>query len=561
MKPYALLLLACVPAACSGRGEKAPAFDGGAGGGTGNARCSTDSQCPSGACVIGICVQRASSFSTSLAVEIAPAISGAPAALTEVTPAPSGGLWKLQTSPSIVVNAAFNLPADAPMDAKIPPSANAILSVPSQIPGRPDLTFETTVRPGITSAEIAIPKAVGARAATLDLVPLSPADQTSPPYRFTVTEAQGPIAVTLPTNNQTPHGTLLDAFNKPKTAYTARAFVDKNLVSKNLVSNVAAMKDDGRFVLSIPAAVTGVLSIELAPVSGTDPWFTFTSMMLSGPNANVGTVILPAYQAPMDPSVVFMVRGSDTNAPLTGASVRATTILDPDTSTPPPLGVTRFWQSGTTTGDGNASLSLIPGVGLTPRLYDVTVVPPPASPYASTCVPQQPILGPGDTAMIQVPRRPVLSGTVLSAQGTMLSDVTVTATRDPRLAKVPPCGGSTPTAFTTTTNQGTYRLPVDRGTYQLDYDPPAGSSAPRFSEYNVRVDDDTPHSIALPQPFLIEGDVVDADEKPLANAMIRIFEPQCPKTEGCTVAPVLRAETLTDDVGHFRAIVAIPPSN
>lgn len=482
-------------------------------------------------------------------MEIAPAGSGSRAAITEVAPAPNGGSWKLQTS------AAVTVAYDVPMDGIFPSNANLIVSVPSQIPGRPDLTFQMTVRPGIGSAAIAIPTAIGAQPGTLDVVPLAPADQTSPPYRFAVPEAQRPISLTLPTNNQTPHGTLLDAFNNAKTTYTARAFVDRNLVS-----NVVAMQPDGRFVLSIPAAITGVLSIELAPMSGADPWFTFNPMMLSGPNANVGTVILPAYQAPTDPAIVFTVRASDTSAPIAGALVRATTILDPDTSTTP-AGVTRFWQSGTTTEDGNASFSLIPGVGLTPRPYDVTVVPPSASPYASICIQQQAIRGAGDTATIQAPRRPVLSGTVLSAQGTMLSDVRVTATRDPRFAKLPPCTGSTPTTFTTTTNHGSYNLPVDPGTYQMDYDPPAGSPTPRFTEYNVRVDNDTPHSVALPQPFLIEGDVIDADQKPLANAMIRIFEPRCTKIESCTLAPVLRAETQSDTDGHFRAVIAIPTGN
>ena len=82
-----------------------------------------------------------------------------------------------------------------------------------------------------------------------------------------------------PTDNQTPHGTLLDALNAPKTAYTARAFLDGTLVS-----NVAAMNADGTFGLFIPAAITGELSVELAPAASTDPWFTFNPMPLGAPN-------------------------------------------------------------------------------------------------------------------------------------------------------------------------------------------------------------------------------------------------------------------------------------
>ena len=37
---------------------------------------------------------------------------------------------------------------------------------------------------------------------------------------------------------------------------------------------------------------------------------------------------------------------------------------------------------------GDAELSLIPGMNQTARTYDVSVVPPPGSPYAATCVQQ-----------------------------------------------------------------------------------------------------------------------------------------------------------------------------
>jgi hypothetical protein len=69
------------------------------------------------------------------------------------------------------------------------------------------------------------------------------------------------------------------------------------------------------------------------------------------------------------------------------------------------------------------------------------------------------------------------------------------------------------------------------------------------------------YPVALPQPYLIEGDVVDATGQPLPDATIRVFEPLCAKAEDCTLAPILRAETQADDGGHFRAIVALPSGN
>ena len=96
----------------------------------------------------------------------------------------------------------------------------------------------------------------------------------------------------------------------------------------------------------------------------------------------------------------------------------------------------------------------------------------------------------------------------------------------------------------------------------MDFDPASGSAAPRLTENKVVVSVDAPHSVVLPQPYLIEGDVVDAVQKPLQHsATIRFFEPVCDKTDGCTLPPILRAETQSDKDGHFRAIIALPSSN
>ena len=120
------------------------------------------------------------------------------------------------------------------------------------------------------------------------------------------------------------------------------------------------------------------------------------------------------------------------------------------------------------------------------------------------------------------------------------------------------CGAIGPSTFTTTTDPlGAFLLPVDAGTYQLDYDPPAGSAAPRLTEVGIAVDDsDVTHAVQLPRPGLIEGTVTDADGMALQNATVRIFEPRCAAAAGCTVPPLLRAETFTDGNGRFRAIVA-----
>ena len=139
------------------------------------------------------------------------------------------------------------------------------------------------------------------------------------------------------------------------------------------------------------------------------------------------------------------------------------------------------------------------------------------------------------------------------------------ASRDATSARV--CATSTttgPTTFTTSTDEnGYYELYLDPGSYQVDYDPPSGSSAPRLTKPQLDINADVAHvvlPVQLPAAALIEGDVFDSDDVTrLPNATIRLFEP-CAQA-GCTDPPVLRAETQTDLQGHFRAVVAVPGSN
>ena len=553
-------------ASCAGGGAKAP-LDTGAGGSGYDRVCSTDANCvQTQGCVAGTCVDRVtgtagttgaagttgSAGAAGAAMPFAVEIRAPGIAVTEITAVPD--TWALQASASVAVTAEFATTASG-----FPANANVLFEVPALIPGRPALAFETAVpkEPG-DPTEIAVPDAVRGRMGTLTLIPLPPADLTSPPHRFSAVVPAGVDSFrntagtdfTLPKDNRTPHGLVLDSLMLPKPGYTARAYQ-----SGALVSSAGLTNDDGKFVLFVPTAVTGAISIQLAPMSSSDPWFTFADITLTTPNLDLGTITLPAYQAP-DPMkvapVVFTVLADDqVAAPVAGALLRAVTMMTSVSDNP---GVTRFWRESMTDASGVASPYLVPGANRVARMYEVSVVPPAGSIYASTCT-QLPVLNGGDTATIRVPRRPVLSGSVASSAGTKLAGITVVASRTAGNAAA--CSASTPTTFTATTDQfGAFSLPLDAGTYQLDFDPPAGSAVPRLTQFDVMVDADAAHAVQLPRPGLIEGNVVDAAGVPLPNATVRIFAPRCAAAAGCTMAPLLRAETFTDTNGRFRAIVA-----
>jgi hypothetical protein len=565
---FGIVLATC--ASCSvGAGAKAPS-DTGAGGSGYDRVCSTDANCAqTQGCVAGTCVDRvgggagttgaagtiidagtsgaagAAGSAMPSAVEIrAPGIT-----VTEITDVPA--TWALQASATVAVSAGFATTA-----TEFPSSANVLFAVPALIPGRPALIFEGAVPKTPAPTEIAVPDAIRGRAGTLTLIPLTPADQTSPPYRFSAVVPAGVDSFrntagtdfALPKDNRTPHGLVLDALMRPKLGYVARAYQNGALVS-----SAGPTREDGKFVLFVPTAVTGAISIQLAPSSSSDPWFTFADVTLTTPNLDLGTVTLPAYQAPEPDKVspvVFTVQAEDSSAaPVAGALLRAVTMMTSVSDSP---GVTRFWRESMTDASGVASPYLVPGANRVARMYEVSVVPPAGSQYASTCT-QVPVLNGGDTATIRVPRRPVLSGTVASSAGTKLAGITVVASRAPAAV----CSASPPTTFTATTDTlGAFWLPVDAGSYQLDYDAPAGSAVPRLTEFDVMVDRDIVHAVQLPRPGLIEGTVVDAAGVPVSSATVRIFAPRCAAAAGCTMAPLLRAETFTDTNGRFRAIVA-----
>ncbi|HXT93111.1 MAG TPA: hypothetical protein VN714_28085 [Trebonia sp.] len=464
----------------------------------------------------------------------------------------------------------------APSNAPVPSKATAILTLPSPIAGRPPLTFQAPTAvsaAGVLTASLAVPKALLGSPATLTLVPLPPADQQNPPYTFSVALGST-MPVAIATDNFTINSALqTGAGLAPATTFVAQAFQGGALVSNAPLTQ----QTDGSFQLLIPSAVLASgqpLTVQLTPQSTTDPWFvsvplTFSNatppalppqIMLSGSNTG------PTYFS-------AIVQGSGSEA-VAGAVVQAQATLGTNS-----YGSTQFSRAATT-GDGTAmttagvaTLSLIPATD--PKVtYSFAVVPPASSRFATTCFSSVAVQGGGATAAGASPIQPAfivgqraVLNWVVSAAGARLANVSVTATPGPD--PVPGCA-STPAApaSATTGANGNFSLALDPGTYQIDYDPPAGSAAARLTAYGVVIGGynqaPAPAPIDLEAAGWFEGTVLAPDNAtPLASATVRIYEPRC-SGSACAPsndppAPRLRAQAVTDANGFFR--VAVQPNN
>jgi hypothetical protein len=524
-------------------------------------------------CLTTMCVPPVSAH-LLWAVEIDPSSNQSVAAIEEnpsVDLYDVGNPLSLMASQSTIISASFT----ASTGASVPSTANVVLTVPSLIPGRPALTFQAPTAltsTGMSSASLTVPSDRLGSAATMVLAPLPPADQVSPPHSFSVALMDG-LQKNIPTDDFFIGGTLLDAVAKPLgSTFVARAFQGGTQVSSapQTASPTALMP--GSFQLELPSAALAAgtpLTIQLTPQSQTDPWFVSNPISLpsSAPVPSPGTIMLPAYSN-LNQFNLTVVSAVAPTFNVSGAVVRAQATVGTDE-----VGTTEFARSATTDGNGIASLSLLPGTASTPLPYDITVTLPASSPFQSRCVgsigvkaggstvntASAPALTPTPVALVT---RAILTGAVTDSHGYPVTHVSVAATPGPTTPGACTAMATSQSTVTTDAN-GTFKLLLDPGTYQLDYDPPSGSSAPRFTEpvpfvVNVSDSGQLVHNVALPPGGLVQGMAfIPGGSQPLVSATIRIFEPRCSGT-GCTTPPWLRGQTVTDANGQFQVVVPVP---
>ncbi|HVY36423.1 MAG TPA: carboxypeptidase regulatory-like domain-containing protein [Polyangia bacterium] len=533
--------------AAPGAGGSSAGYGGSTGAGTGG---SSGGNCLTDACVPALAT------STSWAVQVDPP-SSSPYAPTQIS---SRDVSKDASFMTVAATSVTVTVAPPSGGGSVPATANVLLTMPPQIPGRPDAVYQSAAvaSGGTTVATLVVPPGALGAPGSLSVIPLPPADQQAPVYPFSV-QVSSMIAVTLPEGDLLVSGQLLDSLqNSPPPTFVARTFQNGAQVS-----SAPLLQPDGTFVLRLPAtAAANLLTLELRPTSS-DPWVTSAPFMVAA-GTKLGTISLPAYVK----ADSFSVAVTNGTTPLPGVSVRAQTSLGATAGSGTVSGTAQYAVSGTTDTSGNVTLQLLPG-----STYAIAATPPPGSLYASECVPMVRTVSGGTSNGAPAPNvktivaafRPVLSGTIRTAANTPVPNVSVSAigTPDP----YPPCAApATMTASTTTDTGGRFQLPLDPGTYQLDYDPPAGSAAPRLTEESVTVSQGgtVAHDVTLPQGALVAGTVIGSKGEALSSAVVRFFQVRCTGTSDCQgtkrVAPLLIGKALTDTLGRYRMVVPAPPA-
>jgi hypothetical protein len=529
--------------------------------------CDRDQQCAGGlACVAGTCMPLAAP-SPRWVAEVEP-LPDSEAGLLELTSLPAP--MRFETAGKVTLAATVSPEPGAPLLT----SAHVVLSVLAANAGRPDLRFESELvapQGATTSASftLSVPEGALGRDATVRLIPTGPAAATHAPVTLAV--KVGPtLSLTLPSKSLTLQGRLFLAVGDAKVGQVVRAFQ-----GSELVSTVGVTAADGTFALSVPASRMGnapgqAVVVELAPPVGAAEPRLVTKPFSVTADVDLGDLRLPAFS---QPNVFgFLVRAAgNAKVSIPGAIVFARTRAE-DAS-----GATTFQRQGTSNEAGQVSLALLPGSTTALRSYDIAVVPPTDSPYATYCSSKPLPLGAGGTTQspamlspVELQHRTLFGRTIHASDGvTPVEGVMVVATRTV-VDETIPCSAEITTRVPTATtdSKGTFSLYLDPGTYRFDYFPPAGAPVPLFSEMKVKLEASVTSSsqvigdLMLPAAAVADGTVRDAMGQPVPLAAVRLYEmPACPMPAGCMGAPLpptLRAEARTDAAGHFRAIFATP---
>ena len=536
--------------------------------------CVSDDQCgPGWACTGGACITRGLPQGT-WAIDLAPR-SDSTAAQTQLPSVTFTDEVTVLTADAKTVVTGY-----LALGSALAGSSHVVATVATAIPGRDDLQFETDWstgdgQPPTMGFSLNLPAGAIGKIATFRITPLPPRDLAQPPVS-TQKALASMFNLTVNSNFVFVSGNLMSPQQIPQTGFQVRAFQDGQLVS-----NVDTTTTLGRFRLAIPNdpiyAVNGrPITVELTPGQSQSGSVRFVTPVIlvkaTGVlELDIGNLSMPTLA---DASMFRFKVVGPSQQPVAGALVRVRTLTSIDGT-----GSAEFTNGGTSDASGNVDLALIPGAAGEARPYDISVIPPTSASYGLACVNAfritkgGPISTPGSSdppiaGWLALPMKATLSGRIISADGLPVSGVSISPTRTAADASMP-CATTvvSPPGSTSTGRDGSYQLLLDPGTYQLDYDPPAGAPVPRLTETGVTVNTglNPRHDVQMLTGALIKGAVHGSDGTPLPSVGVRFLEVACVGQNDCygqnRVSPIIRGVTHTDSDGTFSVVVPIqlPP--
>ena len=460
---------------------------------------------------------------------------------------------------------ALNLAASARVSGHVTSSgravpASVVLTRPSAIDGRPDVSYQASVNAADGSYTLLVPQGSANDTYT---VRVRPADSASFPPLTLSTSIAGDttLEVPLPSGNDLVHfhGTLADAVS---VGISQAKVVLRDAFTLDDLSTTTTTTASGSFDLAVsPKAVDSANGIVLVAQHGdvstglitlTQP---ISAAQIDSTTAQPMSLALPAL--PSTTHLAVPVVGASSSGvidPIVGATYRLVAQLGGSSNASVVHEV-----DGQTDASGKIQADLFSDASGV-RTYAVTLAPPSDSGFETPTMPLTVSVGTssGVTQQIMLATQPLITGHVLDPAGSALKGATV----QPALSTVVSGGialGSATPASTTTDASGRFALHLDPNIYDFDVSAPTSASLPRawLSRQTISGDLDV-GSVQMPSAVMFDVELRDANQLPV-QATVRLYivpavDPDCAAIDmgvgtTCVGSPQLEAEVATGTNG------------
>lgn len=557
-------MVLCLLAACSF--ESAPIIE------TVDNRCGGDGDCGSGACEGNICID-ASNASVEIAIEVVGSASDAESAVPASWAFGAEPLSR-STAPDLVLPPTREVRGAIRWDgSRVPATVRFVRRMASTVeplqpvPVEADTLREAAGGPGPEGYDFS---AVLVEGETYDVTVLptsdmvmspmdasAPAIRSLPPLYLPVTIAGGDLNVPFRFDITFPAGLENECTDDRDTNCTLVAKVvsfdgeveldeaglQVRAVAEStgrVVSSIGQTDDVGRFAIRIGDEAPDYL-IRVTSSAGAAP---FPSVSVDPGAVFAGDPGDKVVRIPRLDPVNYTGRVRDQEgAPVAGAAVRFVSSSVFDGSQ---LGLQgSFNSSATTNEDGSFGTELLPG------LYSITVTPPDESDSTWGVLSSEVVVGEeiSATDALIVPSKVELLGSVITFKEEAVAGVTIAA----RARLNSTLGSLHRSQEVVSDSLGDFAMNMDVGLYDMHVKMPPETGYAWLVEAALAMSDDLARTYRLDPPIPIEGLLRASDGTPVPAALIRAY---VLADDGVTKRPVQVAETISDEEGRYRLLIA-----